>query len=594
MVIGTRRITLALILAIAFATNSAAQTDPRTRNVPGTWQSVASLEFDIRSDGFSFPNYRNRKGRFENDLAKDDLVRMFGARPTCELGATDANCVVKASARQWLEKMLSAMDIGHCEGLAVASLRMNTEKLFKGKKVPSEFQPRVSSAFGLGLDDRLENYIAYFWVTQTFEEVARASDGWARRGPRAIVQEVIRGLNSGTETYTIGLEKFEKGRAFDGHALVPFAVDFNGSTYRVHLYDSNHPGIVKHLFVENTDAQSWQYNSKADPKAQPDYRGDISTASLYLTPTSIREDRCFTPEFKRFGEKASNCGIASERTVAMSRFFPTATLMGARFDSGLADDSDDAELFLTDEGEMMVVDPKGRRLGYDPFRDQFVDEIPGGISDMMIGGLGLDAPHFIIPYDDGSPNSEYRIVFSGKYLDRGSENVMDFILTAPGFAVGFENIRLDAGEILVATISVDGESITFTSSSDGETPDVYFAFDGPLEDDASYIATVGGVALTAGKMLAFDFDLSEGKLLLTDDDGNQDKYDIELLRIGADGSEDIYTTSDVNFARGKADRYEMDFGNWDGNGDAICFRADDDGNGYDDDNCIDEPDEDGS
>ena len=591
MAIDTRRITIGLILAFAFAANSTAQTESRATKTPGTWQLVASLEFDIRTDGFSFPNYRNRKGRFENDLAKDDLVRMFGARPACESGTTEANCVVKASARQWIEKMLLSMDIGHCEGLAVSSLRMNREKRFKGKAGPSDFQPRVSEVFGLGLDDRLENYIAYFWVTQTFEEVARVSDGWARRGPRAIVQEVIRGLNSGTETYTIGLEKFERGRAFDGHALVPFAVEFNGSTYRVHLYDSNHPGVVKHLFVENNDAQSWQYNSKADLKARPDYRGDLSTASLYLTPTSIREDRCFTPEFKRFGEKASNCGIASER-VATSRFFPSPALVNARFHSQ-ADDSADAELFLTDEGEMMLVDPNGRRLGYDPFEDEFVDEIPNAINDMMIGGLGLDAPHFIVPYDDRAPNSEYKIVFSGKYLDRGTENVMDFVFTAPGFTVGFENIRLDAGEVLLATITTDGERITFTSSSDGETPSVYFAFDGPLVDDASYIATAGGVALTAGKMLTFDFDLGAGKLHLTDDDGNQDKYDIELVRIAADGSEEIYTATDVDFARGRSDRYEMDFGDWDGNGDAICFRADDDGDGYQDEKCIEEPDDGG-
>ncbi|MFN6962967.1 MAG: hypothetical protein ACK4S4_04290 [Pyrinomonadaceae bacterium] len=571
-----RPLALAAAALAAFSSPLAAQPPEQP-----AWRTVASMEFDVRADGFSFANYRNRKGRFENDISREDLFRMFGVRPTCDNGTTAANCIVKASARQWIEKMLAAMNIGHCEGIAVASLRFNAAQPFKGRSSPTAFQPRADEVFRLGLDDGVENYIAYYWITQTFEEVIRASDAWAERGPRAIVQEIVRGIKSGTETYTIGLEKYDAGRAFDGHALVPYAVDHNGSTYRVSIYDSNFPGQPRNLFVDDSDAQSWSYSSKGDAvRARADYRGGAATRSLYLTPTSIREDRCFTPEFKRFGEKASNCGLASERASASAAMPPGVRFDTASYLAAQSANDGNAEFFLTGEGAMMVVDPDGRRVGYDPFKDRFVEEIPDAISDILIGGLGIDAPHFVIPYDSDDPEAMYKIVFSGKYLERGTENVMDLVFTAPGFTVGFEGIRLDAGEVLLAEISADGEHITFTSSADGETPTVYFAFDGPADDDASYIATVGGVALAAGRSLNYDLELELGKLFISDDDGNADKYDIELLRIGADGREEVYRADDVAFGRG--DRYEMDFGQWKGDGDAICFKQDDEGDGFDD------------
>ena len=67
-----------------------------------------------------------------------------------------------------------------------------------------------------------------------------------------------------------------------------------------------------------------------------------------------------------------------------------------------------------------------------------------------------------------------------------------------------------------------------------------------------------------------------------------DDFDIELLRINADGTVQEYQQNDLNI--GKADKYEMDFGDWDGEGD-MCFKDDEDGDGFDDEQCTEEPNE---
>ena len=174
----------------------------------------------------------------------------------------------------------------------------------------------------------------------------------------------------------------------------------------------------------------------------------------------------------------------------------------------------------------------------------------------------------------------FEIIFSGKYVDQESD--FDFVFSAPGFTVGLEGIRLDPFETLTARISYDGEEISFTSSADGETPDVFFAFDDDDDTEASYLTEIGGVELSRGTTLTFNFDFQNGKLFMTDDDGNEDAYDIELIRINADGTEQVYVQNDLNI--GDTNRYEMDIGDWDGVG-PMCFKDDEDGDGFDDEQC---------
>jgi hypothetical protein len=542
---------------------------------------IAKLDFDPKINGFSFKNYQNIGDQWKDDIGADDLIRMFGVKEVCK-NQNAKNCVLEAAAQKWMEKKLEAMNIGHCEGIAVASLRMNSNLAFKKRISAANFQNGVKMPFGLRLDQSLENYISYYWITQTFKEIkddtAKTVSG--ERGPVDIVKTLISSMNDRKDTYLLRLWKYDKDKPFDdGHSVTPFAVEDAGNQYIIDVYDNNYPGETRNIYVNKTGTQQWTYNSKSDPKAKPDYVGYASTKSLQITATSWRDNRCFDPTFAKDDEKSTGCGVETSRLN--QPIFTNASFQPAPF---LADeDGEEAEFFLTGEGNMLVTDGDGKRLGYDP-NNRFYNEVQGGDFNLLIGGLGIDLPQYYLPYEDtGNP---YTIVFSGKNLT--TESDFDFVFSAPGFTVGFDGIRLDPNETLTATVSHDGEQISFTASDDGETPEVFFAFDPDEDENASYITLIGGIELSARKKLTYDFDFENGKLFFSDDDGNEDDYDIELIRINEDGTEQIFKDNDLDI--GKADKYEMDFGDWDGKS-PMCFKDDEDGDGFDDEQCSEEANE---
>ena len=105
----------------------------------------------------------------------------------------------------------------------------------------------------------------------------------------------------------------------------------------------------------------------------------------------------------------------------------------------------------------------------------------------------------------------YGSLSSGRDLKKEVEGNLE--ITAPGFVVGFEKISLDPSEELTVSISPDGEILSFTASSDGETPTIYVTTEaGP--DKPSYSFEVGGVSLDAGKTLTMFADVEEGKVFL--------------------------------------------------------------------------------
>lgn len=543
---------------------------------------LASLDFDIRQDGFAFKNYKNEGESWKDDIGAEDLIRMFGVKAVCKSGNSSQNCVMKASARKWIEYYLEAMSIGRCEGIAVASLRFHTELAFKKRVTPNQFQNGADSVFRLQRQQNIENYIAYYWITQTFDEISIPTKQMAERGPVKMVEILIDAINNQKDTYLFGIKKYDRGRIYDGHAIAPIAVEDAGNQYKIHVYDNNFPGEVRYLYINKTGTQQWFYNGTANPKAKPNYVGDFSTKTLDMTGTSWREGRCFDASFAEDDEKGVGCGIETSQNNRKSIF------QNASFTKKTQDeDGEDAEFFLTGEGDMLVIENEDR-LGFDPRDGLYHEEIEGGNPNILIGGFEEDLQHYTMPYQESE--EPYMIIFSGRNLDE--ESTLDFVFAAPGFTVGFDSIRLDPNEFLIATISHDGEQISFTATNDGETPEVFFAFDADDEEEqASYITEIGGVELSAEKTLVYNFDFENGKLFFSDDDGNEDEFDIELIRLNTDGTEDVYEQDDLKIG---SDKYQMDFGDWKGDEDTMCFRDDDDQDGdFNDEECDEEPNEDG-
>lgn len=508
---------------------------------------IATLNFDPKVDGFGFENYDNKSRQWQNDLTADDMIRLFGAKAVCVTGDTGQNCVLKAAAREWLDKQLKGMNGGHCEGMAATSLRLKFGKPFKDRDgKPVSFQPVASRAFDLKLDQIIGNYIAYYFITQGFDEVSAPTQETAKKGPVSVVTTLAEAMKTGSENYTLGFYKFNRatGEKTDGHAITPIAVEDAGDIYRIHVYDNNYPGETRYVVVEKGGKQAWKYVTSTNPN-QPaaEYAGDIDTKTLEITPNSAREKTCYESPFApASAEKqcaAATAALFPNMTETRGSFSSFGSMAETRFlvnsDEPLITPDvagDRAEFFLDNEGELLVTTADGKRLGFDPQTNKFYEEIAGGRAGEIVGGLGKTIPNFTIPAQSGS--NPYTVTFSGKHLKQKS--VTDFVYSAPGLTVGFDGIQLDPNETLTTTITPDGETITFTSSADGETPGIYFAFDPKDGSGNSYTVRIGGAQIDAGKTLTAHFDFEHHKVSFKDNDGDSDTYNVEVERIKPDGT----------------------------------------------------------
>lgn len=572
---------------------------------------VAKLNFDPKVNGFGFENFGNKHRNWQDDLTADDLIRLFGAGAVCKTGGTAQNCVMKAAAREWMNKQLEGMNGGHCEGMAATSLRFMQGRDFKGKLRPADFQAGATAAFSLKLNQQVENYIAYYFVTQMFDEVYEPTFGLTEKGPLAVVKTLIDNMKAGGETFTLGIYNIKNGEKADGHAITPIAVEDTGAAYKIHVYDNNYPAETRYITVEKSGKQTWRYVTSINPdEAENNYVGDFTTATLELTASSARDQKAkFKAPFDDTGSAAEE-EESEEETEKPAPNKPAEKPAPAK---PAANKSEMLEFALLGQGDMLIVSPEGKRVGFDFKQNRTINEIAGAEIVQMRGGLGKDlSPLYRLPASRSK--KPYAVTISGKSLKR--ETDADFTFSGRGFTVGLDEILLDAGETLTLTVTPDGGEISYTASDDGEMPEVYFAtdekdgfsflvelFEDILDavsagnDDKNAVRFVNAKfnsknpkpAPNAGTTLTAKFDRKNGKLSFRDSDEEADVYDIDVKRISPNGTEQNYETNNVE-ADGD-DAEEADFGSWNGK-DPVCFKEDDEGNGFADEKCEAQPNED--
>lgn len=559
---------------------------------------IASLKFEPGHDDFGFANYTQKERDGRHDMGARDMVRMFGTKAVCKnAGATAANCVMKASAHEWMTEQLDSMGSGHCEGMAVACLRFNKHMPFNGKATPEDFQPGVGNAHALKLDPVLANYIAYYWATQSLTEIEDLQEQWRKAGPKKMVDELVRSMKAGDETYTFGICKRKGTECTDGHAITPFAVEDDGAAYKVHVYDNNDPGETKYLTIEKNEDQDWSYTAAINPNEKPDvYEGDKTTKSLEIIPTSKREGQCFSAPFDDSTEIAKGCGMEAAHPVNTPPQPAGPQPAPQKY----------ADFFLTGEGDMLIVDENNKKFGYDPEADKYLYEITGGRASEMVSGKDLDMPHYKLPYNPKA--KPYLIVFSGRHIKK--ESTMDFVFTGPGFSVGFEGIRLDPGELMFAEVSTNGRKVAMQMTKDGEMPEVFYAIDTPNKSYSAMVkskapAPAGPITLTGAQaimsghtdMAGFMAAVKKGghapnemtvnftddnKIDISDNIEGDGSYDVDLEQVDAAGKKNKIQLKDLGKGDKGADNYQIEVGKWNG-GSKIAVKHDDEGNGFDDD-----------
>jgi hypothetical protein len=501
---------------------------------------LASYDFKPNPNGFSFENYSN-DANATNDLTTEDMISLFGQAKVCR--SPEGACILTAAARQWMEKEIKGMNGGHCEGMAVVSLRLRQGLLFKGKKSPVDFQPGANTTFDLS-KDAIRNYIAHYFVTQSLDPVATATSNLLEKTPAESLQLLIDSMKQGlNNAYSMGI--FEPGYK-GGHAITPYAVEQKtDDEFWVYIYDNNYPNDGNRVIKINRTANTWVYEGAATKPGEPasTYRGDATTKTLGLTPQNLREGPFTCP----FCNNDGSTRDAGDNTVEFS---------------------------LVGEGKLLIQLSDGRRVGYDFDVGKEVNEIDGVKRFHPRHGLGKDIPPtYEIPIP--SDNSLINVFISGKDADQ--EVDADLTMTGPGYMVGFEGISLDPDEMLMMKIRPDGHQMSFTASQDAETPSVFLAQDPEDDMSPSYIFEVGGAELEANRTMLFT--LEGDSLYITDDDGNEDQYDLSITRIDDVG--DNHFKKD-NVAVGGNANARIKFDQWDGNQGKLNFYADDEGDGFDD------------
>lgn len=479
--------------------------------------------FDPNVHGFGFGNFNNNEPiRNVANLSPAEMHRLFGDA-ACESGS-GADCVLTAPARQWMEQTSGEMNGGHCEGMAVLSLRM-----FHGDARPEDFG--AARAFDLRLEgnEALQREIAYWWATQCAEPVESRVQGT----PSEQVQRLREALSrEDGEHYTVA---FWKRGMTEGHAVTPYDVrDRDDGRVDIVVYDNNFPGEERAIEVDPM-AETWRYFAAASPDVPAsEYEGDASSGTLQLT-------------------------LMSARTRLECPFCGTR-------DGGM----DDArEVTTTGRAGLLITDGSGRRLGH--AGDTLVNEIPGAD---VVGRTSADLwndrtePTYELPSSE-----EIEIVVTADDVpDDASVGAF-----SQGVYLGVENIALEPGQVDRIRLLAGNEGISYVTSQ-RESADVVLAY---ATAAADWVVVLRSRGEAGGQTIEARTDAAMGVLSFSfASSDTQSDFDLYLQRV--DGTSELEFFHDmIPVPNGAA--LELRYGDFDADGEMLILTIDTNGDGDPDD-----------
>ncbi|MBM4460864.1 MAG: hypothetical protein FJ011_24405 [Chloroflexi bacterium] len=494
--------------------------------LPAATAMIADLGFRPEVHGFNFENYSAEPN--VQSLTAVEVRRLFGDQVCATLSG--GRCVLTPPGQQWLEQINGDMAGGHCEGMAVLSLLMYTdhvtETLFGGR-----------NAIDLAFDNpALQREIAYWWATQA---TAPTLDRVIKAAPNDILAR-LKEMAPGRETYTLGVYKPDGS---DGHAITPFALAAEADgRMAILVYDNNYPKEVRRVVVD-TQANTWSYEAAVNPQAQSElYEGNADTQTLDLTPTSARLTRQTCPFC---------AGAASGRA---SRGLAAPAL---RYN----------QVFLDGDGQLLLRDDGGRRLGY--VAGRWVNEIPGA----KIVGLKTATPLT----DDPEPTYwlpqgvNVTITLDGRRLAR--ESASDLVLIGPGYSFGVEGISLAPGQVDTVRFAPAAGMVTYETAQP-ESPNIVIGIEQPVAD---YYFELQGADLRDGGSITVALDVLAGALVVNAGKlTNAGAFNLALSRYDDERVQEFYTDE---LALPAGAQLRIHYAAWGGQGSGLVIEVDTNGDG---------------
>jgi hypothetical protein len=488
---------------------------------------VSDLGFRPDKNGFSFENYGGDAG--VQNLTPAELERMFGEKVCAN--KENGECVLTPTGDQWLEQTNEAMSGGHCEGMATLSLL-----LYGGNIKPDEFGG--SDAHDLSLSNQsLQRELAYWWATQSVDPTYNS----VIKGTPNEILDILKGLEPGGETYTIGIYKRDGS---GGHAITPFGVQDEGNgIYSVLAYDNNYPNEIRKLQIDSNQ-NTWSYEASINPQEASElYEGDADTQSLDLTPTSARE-----------GQQA--CPFCADESTAKAG-------------NGLAAVAPKYnQIYLDGDGHLLIEDEAGHQLGY--IDGKMVNTIPGAqVQQLKVDATSSDAPEpiYLIPED-----VDVNVTIDGSSLKEPSKTSLEMI--GPGFSIGVEDISLDPNQKDVVSFFPKDESIVYDTDG-SEAPSFVVTIENPGSYD--YEFDVAGTDMEGGGTITLVLDTKSGDLLInTEKLKNEGKFTFDMTRY-SDTDEETYTAEDIALKAGAV--VYVNYADWKGDQSGLTFGVDTNGDG---------------
>ncbi|MEO7913224.1 MAG: hypothetical protein ABIV47_26545 [Roseiflexaceae bacterium] len=493
---------------------------------------VADLGFRPDANGFGFPNYG---GQGETNLTPADLQRMFG-NTVC--ASTDGGeCTLTPPGNQWLQQINTAMNGGHCEGMAVLS-----NLFYTGKINAADFGADSVPALQIAGNEPLQREIAYWWATQSTQP---SRSGIVAQTPSGVVNTLLTSFAAGREgsdQYAVGIYKRDRT---GGHAITPYAVEDRGNgVYWILVYDNNYPAAARSIEVDTT-ADTWRYSGSTNPAEPADeYEGDAETKTLELAPISPRLGQQDCP----FCDPPAAAYAGGDRRLTLA---PQATTIEYN------------EIWLEGDADLLISDTEGHRMGFEG--GKFINEIPGAKSNGNKFGVNVwdieAEPVYYIP-----TNIDFSISIDGSHLTQPMTSTVTMI--GPGYALEVSDIILEPGQVDTLDVSPDGSLLSYRTAS-GETPFMLVAIE---TEAADYQFGVYGEEMAAGEALNLSLDTKQGWLSIDAiDNKTPGSYSLVVAKYDDQG-EQVFGADGIELA--PDDIVYVDYLKWPGNGKPMALDVD--------------------
>jgi len=227
---------------------------------------------------------------------------------------------------------------------------------------------------------------------------------------------------------------------------------------------------------------------------------------------------------------------------------------------------------LNAAGEILIISPAGKKLGYDGVTKKTYDEIKGA----TVSTARDREPVYRVPVGDLTKDFTIRI-FGKTKLTKG-----DLGVSGNGFTLRVIGLALEPKKIVTLVLRPDLSAIQFSANAVVENPSFNLAIDPPLATQPSYIFKLTRSKLALKKFVKIGLEVIAGTLNFGDNEISKSIYSLQATKIDATGGEQNFANPKVTSTKGN--RFQLDFKNWDQKTSA-CLKIDENASGFNDEKC---------